>query len=203
MKKQDKKSASKDSPKNSKPTPKKSNEDLAGEEGSGKNFNFYWIYAVVGVLLLGMILLNSDSGGDEIQFSDFKIHVESGDVDHVIHDGRVYKVFLTESARGQLSNNEEDSNPAMKGLFSGHDLWFSMPPGDSYTEDYKALTDANNVDSKYEPVNEWGQQMFSWIFFLVIMIVVWMFIMKRIGGGGPGGKQMVNSVKAKSKLQQK
>ncbi len=153
MKKQDKKSDTKESPKKRKTTPKKSNQDVGGEEGSGKSFNFYWIYAVVGVLLLGMILLNSDSGGEEIQFSAFKIHVESGDVDHVIHDGRVYKVFLTESARGQLSNDDEESNSVMKGLFSGHDLWFSMPPGDSYTDDYKELKDVNNIDSKYAPVN--------------------------------------------------
>ena len=203
MKKQDKKGNTKESPKKRKTTPKKSNEDVGGEEGSGKSFNFYWIYAVVGVLLLGMILLNSDSGGKEIQFSDFKIHVESGDVDHVIHDGRVYKVYLTESARGKLSNDDEESNAVMKGLFSGHDLWFSMPPGDSYTDDYKELTDSSNIDSKYEPVNEWGQQMFSWIFFLVIMIVVWMFIMKRIGGGGPGGNQIFNIGKSKAKLHQK
>jgi len=37
---------------------------------SGKNMNFYWIYAVVGVMLLGMIMLNSDGGGKEIQFSE-------------------------------------------------------------------------------------------------------------------------------------
>jgi ATP-dependent metalloprotease FtsH len=203
MKKQDKKNDPKESPKKRKTTPKKSNEEVGGEEGSGKSFNFYWIYAVVGVLLLGMILLNYESGGKEIQFSDFKIHAESGDVDHVIHDGRVYNVFLTESARGKLSNDDEKSNSGTKGLFSGHDLWFSMPPGDSYTEDYKELTDSSNIDSKYEPVNEWGQQIFSWVFFLVIMIVVWMFIMKRIGGGGAGGNQIFNIGKSKAKLHQK
>jgi hypothetical protein len=45
------------------------------QKDSGKNVNFYWIYAVVGVLLLGMIMLNSDGGGSEIQFSEFKSYV--------------------------------------------------------------------------------------------------------------------------------
>ena len=89
------------------------------------------------------------------------------------------------------------------GLYAGPDVWFSMPPGDSYTEDYKQLTDLNNVNSKYEPVNEWGQQMFSWIFFLVIMIVVWMFIMKRMSGGGSAGNQIFNIGKSKAKLHEK
>ncbi len=170
---------------------------------SGKNVNFYWIYAIVGVLLLGMIMLNSDGGGSEIQFSEFKSYVESGDVDHVTHDGHVYKVFLTESAKEDLVGSSDKDSQGIMGLYAGPDVWFSMPPGDSYTEDYKQLTDLNNVNSKYEPVNEWGQQMFSWIFFLVIMIVVWMFIMKRMSGGGAAGNQIFSIGKSKAKLHEK
>ena len=173
------------------------------QKDSVKNVNFYWIYAVVGVLLLGMIMLNSDGGGSEIQFSEFKSYVESDDVDHVIHDGHVYKVYLTESAKEDLVGSSDDDSRGIMGLYSGPDVWFSMPPGDSYTEDYKQLTDLNNVNSKYEPVNEWGQQMFSWVFFLVIMIVVWMFIMKRMSGGGAAGNQIFSIGKSKAKLHEK
>jgi ATP-dependent metalloprotease FtsH len=189
-----KKSAAKKKSISNSPIPKKD---------SGKNVNFYWIYAVVGVLLLGMIMLNSDGGGSEIQFSEFKSYVESGDVDHVIHDGHVYKVFLTESAKEDLVGSSDDDSRGIMGLYAGPDVWFSMPPGDSYTEDYKQLTDLNNINSKYEPVNEWGQQMFSWIFFLVIMIVVWMFIMKRMSGGGSAGNQIFSIGKSKAKLHEK
>jgi ATP-dependent metalloprotease FtsH len=189
-----KKSAAKKKSISNSPIPKKD---------SGKNVNFYWIYAVVGVLLLGMIMLNSDGGGSEIQFSEFKSYVESSDVDHVIHDGHVYKVFLTESAKEDLVGSSDDDSRGIMGLYAGPDVWFSMPPGDSYTEDYKQLTDLNNINSKYEPVNEWGQQMFSWIFFLVIMIVVWMFIMKRMSGGGSAGNQIFSIGKSKAKLHEK
>ena len=173
------------------------------QKDSVKNVNFYWIYAIVGVLLLGMIMLNSDGGGSEIQFSEFKSYVESDDVDHVIHDGHVYKVYLTESAKEDLVGSSDDDSRGIMGLYAGPDVWFSMPPGDSYTEDYKQLTDLNNVNSKYEPVNEWGQQMFSWIFFLVIMIVVWVFIMKRMSGGGAAGNQIFSIGKSKAKLHEK
>ena len=173
------------------------------QKDSGKNVNFYWIYAVVGVLLLGMIMLNSDGGGSEIQFSEFKSYVESDDVDHVIHDGHVYKVYLTESAKEDLVGSSDDDSRGIMGLYAGPDVWFSMPPGDSYTEDYKQLTDLNNVNSKYEPVNEWGQQMFSWVFFLVIMILVWVFIMKRMSGGGAAGNQIFSIGKSKAKLHEK
>ncbi|MEZ7976950.1 MAG: hypothetical protein QMB89_00165, partial [Flavobacteriales bacterium] len=99
------------------------------QKDSGKNVNFYWIYAVVGVLLLGMIMLNSDGGGSEIQFSEFKSYVESDDVDHVIHDGHVYKVYLTESAKEDLVGSSDDDSRGIMGLYAGPDVWFSMPPG--------------------------------------------------------------------------
>ena len=181
-------------------TKKTSSKKSSSKKDPVKNVNFYWIYGVVGVMLLGMIMLNSDGGGDEIQFSEFKSYVESGDVDHVIHDGHVYKVFLTESAKDDLNGDVEEQSRGIMGLYAGPDVWFSMPPGDSYTEDYKQLTDLNNVNSKYEPLNEWGQQMFSWIFFLIIMIVVWMFIMKRMGGGGAGANQIFSIGKSKATL---
>ena len=181
-------------------TKKTASKKSSSKKDPVKNVNFYWIYGVVGVMLLGMIMLNSDGGGDEIQFSEFKSYVESGDVDHVIHDGHVYKVFLTESAKDDLNGDVEEQSRGIMGLYAGPDVWFSMPPGDSYTEDYKQLTDLNNVNSKYEPVNEWGQQMFSWIFFLIIMIVVWMFIMKRMGGGGAGANQIFSIGKSKATL---
>jgi cell division protease FtsH len=203
MKKQERKNIKKVKPKKRRTTPIKPKEDGGGVDGPDKKINFYWIYAVVGVVLLGMIMLNSSGGGEEIQFSDFKTYVEEGDVDHVTHDGHVYKVYLTERASEELSNDDDNSNTVMRGLYASPDVWFSMPPGDSYTEDYKELTDSNNIDSKYEPVNEWGQQMFSWIIFLVIMIVIWMFIMKRVSGGGPGGNQIFNIGKSKAKLHQK
>ena len=114
MKKQERKNIKKVKPKKRRTTPIKPKEDGGGVDGPGKNVNFYWIYAVVGVVLLGMIMLNSSGGGEEIQFSDFKTYVEAGDVDHVTHDGHVYKVYLTERASEELSNDDDNSNTVMR-----------------------------------------------------------------------------------------
>ena len=45
--------------------------------------------------------------------------------------------------------------------------------------------------------------MFSWIFFLFIMIAGWMFIMRRMGGGAPGGNQIFSIGKSKAKVFEK
>ena len=75
--------------------------------------------------------------------------------------------------------------------------------GDGYLEDFRDLEKKHGFSSKYEPINEWGQQMFSWIFFLVLMIAVWMFIMRRMSGGAPGGSQIFSIGKSRAKVFEK
>ena len=163
-------------------------------------FNFYWIYGIVGVMLLGMILLNSEGGGDKISFSKFKELVETKKVERVSNDGLTYSVYLNEIGKADLDNGRSDD-----GVFgvsaNSPDYYFNMQQDGGYKENFKELEEEFEFDSEFEPVNEWGQQMISWIVFLVIMVVVWMFIMRRMsGGGGPGGNQIFNIGKSKAKV---
>ena len=104
------------------------------------------------------------------------------------HDGHTYHVFFNQKGKASEDDgSRDDGNSIMNSIYAkGPDRWFSMPPGDGYLEDFKTLQENHGFAAKYEPVNEWGQQMFSWIFFLFLMIAVWMFIMRRMGGGTPG-----------------
>ena len=50
----------------------------------------------------------------------------------------------------------------------------------------KELQESHGFDLRYEPPNEWGGQILSWVIFLGLMVVVWMFLMRRLGGGPCG-----------------
>ena len=175
------------------------------EPPKGGGLNFYWIYGIVGFALLSMIFMNSGGSGKEIQFSEFKELVEKEEVEKVTHDGHTYQVFFNQ--KGKASDNEasrDDDNSLLNNIYAkGPDRWFSMPPGDGYLEDFKSLQESHGFAAKYEPVNEWGQQMFSWIFFLFLMIAVWMFIMRRMGGGAQGGNQIFSIGKSRAKVFEK
>ena len=175
------------------------------EPSKGGTINFYWIYGIVGLSLIAMIFMNSNGGGKEIQFSEFKEFVERQEVEKVTHDGHTYQVFLNEKGKAAISDGKrDDGSSIINNIYAqGPDRWFSMPPGDGYLEDFKSLQEEHKFSSKYEPINEWGQQMFSWIFFLFLMIAVWMFIMRRMGGGAPGGNQIFSIGKSKAKVFEK
>ena len=191
-----------------KPTKAKSTKRRAKkspEPPKGGSINFYWIYGIVGISLIAMIFMNSNGGGKEIQFSEFKEFVERQEVEKVTHDGHTYQVFFNEKGKAAISDGKrDDGSSVMDNIYAqGPDRWFSMPPGDGYLEDFKSLQELHGFTAKYEPVNEWGQQMFSWIFFLFLMIAVWMFIMRRMGGGAPGGNQIFSIGKSKAKVFEK
>ena len=190
-------------PQAAKTTPKKNTASNKKTAPTESKFNFYWIYGIVGVMLLGMIMLNSDGSGEQISFSKFIQLVENKKVDRVKDDGFTYSVYLNESGKSDVDNGRSND-----GIFSGSanssDYYFNMQQEGGYKEHFKELQEEFGFDSEYEPVNEWGQQMISWLFFLVIMIVVWMFIMRRMsGGGGTGGNQIFNVGKSKAKVFEK
>ena len=179
------------------------NRQPAGGKGGNKpSMSFYWIYGVIGILLLGMLMLNTSEGGREIQWSEFKQKIEEGQVKRLVFDGQRASVYLTDEARqAQESGREEEG--LLKNVYQGADYWLNVPAGDAYLEDLKNLSESHDFTYVYEPVNEWGQQMLTYVIFFALMIGVWVLLMRRLGGGGGGGGQIFNIGKSKAQLFEK
>jgi cell division protease FtsH len=67
----------------------------------------------------------------------------------------------------------------------------------------KMLSEDYDFEYVYEPVNEWGQQIVTYVIFFGLMIGVWILLMRRLGGGGGGGGQIFNIGKSKAQLFEK
>ena len=170
--------------------------------GSKPSMNFYWIYAVIVVLLLGMLMLNTGQGGRQIQWAEFKERIEDGDVKRVVFDGQRATIMLNESVREAESEGEDDES-LLKSVYRSDDYWLNVPAGDAYLDDMKMLSEDYDFEYVYEPVNEWGQQMLTYVVFFGLMIGVWILLMRRLGGGGGGGGQIFNIGKSKAQLFEK
>ena len=88
-------------------------------------------------------------------------------------------------------------------MYQGADYWLNVPAGDAYLEDLKTMSESYDFTYVYEPVNEWGQQMLTYVVFFALMIGVWVLLMRRLGGGGGGGGQIFNIGKSKAQLFEK
>jgi len=154
------------------------------------------------VLLLGMLMLNSGQDGRQIQWAEFKERIEDGEVKRVVFDGQRATIMLNESVR-EAESEGEDEQSLLKSVYRSSDYWLHVPAGDAYLDDMKKLSEDYDFEYVYEPVNEWGQQMLTYVIFFGLMIGVWILLMRRLGGGGGGGGQIFNIGKSKAQLFEK
>ena len=126
----EKKSTKSSKPEGGSKKPADSSKKPAGKKpAAGKGpFGFYWAYLAIGGMLIAMLMFNTGGGGKEIHWKGFTEKVEAGDVEHVQHDGLRVQVFLTESARENAMEDQDDEQ-LMRSWVQGADFWFNLPPG--------------------------------------------------------------------------
>jgi cell division protease FtsH len=165
----------------------------------GRQMNFYWVYAIVAMFLLTMVMVGDSSTQRQVQWPDFKEMAEQGQITRVSHDGARANLYFTEAVRDSLTGGKSDPQ-LLQALYAGADAGMNIPKGEAYQTELKELQESHGFDLRYEPPNEWGGQILSWVIFLGLMVVVWMFLMRRLGGGPAGGGQIFNIGKSKAQV---
>ncbi len=161
--------------------------------------NLWWMYAIVFLFLGGLYMLDDNSVTRNISYSDFEHYVTR---DHGIRkiivytDKREAEGFLTDSLARALFNDERmgDSQMVAKVLTDIP----SADKFDSKIDEWRAQG-AFTGEVKYERSSMFGSFLWS-IAPIVILIVAWIWIMRRMSGGsgngGPGGVFSVGKSKA-------
>lgn len=166
-------------------------------------FNIYWIYTLI---LIGFVFLQFyDFGGkpDEIDFYKLKEMVTSNDVEKiVIVNKEIAEIYL----RSQSINSDKYKSLKEKGLKYGTpQFYLTILSMDAFQENLdKIQVDVppnQRVILKTETRKDiWGD-LLSWIIPFVILIVIWLFIFRKMSGGGAGGgSQIFNIGKSKAKV---
>jgi len=174
----------------------------SGGSDPRKGLNFYWVYAAIAMVLIGMMIFNSGSDGRETNYSKFKQLATGSLIEKVEYDGRMARIYMTPEGRDSL-REEMGSAPVSRGFSRSSDFWFSIPPGEDFIKEINTLGEEFSFTVRYMPPNEAAQSLIWWIVAIGIMIFAWVFIMRRMGGaGGPGG-QIFNIGKSKAQLFEK
>lgn len=179
--------------------------------GNGKNkgggapkrpFNFYWIYAIIGVVLISLNLFNWSGTMSDINLTEFERMVTENEVERVIvYNKQMAEVYLTDEALRDEKHRRRISSPLVSGAQNtGPHYKFDIGPADSFQEKLDRWSKEYDLSYDYRTRSEWGKELFTWILFIGIMIAVWMFVMRRISGAGAGGGQLFNIGKSKAQL---
>lgn len=176
----------------------------SGPQGGGDNkkqMNFYWIYALIAMVLIAMMVFNSSGDGKQIDYRVFKTYAEKGYINRLEYNGVKANIFLDSAGRNALSGN--GNQPVMTGFNRSSDCWFNVPPSENKIDEIESLGVQYGFDVEYKPINEFGQNLLFWIVGFGLIIGVWVLIMRRLGGpSGPGG-QIFSIGKSKAQLFEK
>jgi cell division protease FtsH len=186
------------SEKNSKKNPPNPNK----KKDPKKPFNYYWIYAIVGVFLIGNILFSYSPSQTVVSHQKLETIVTNGDVKKIIIvNDELARVYLKSESVSKYRKELKDGLIGKSGEVGPH---FQLTIGKGASERFAEKLEnwANEYDLAYEyRVEEnWGRDLIGWLLPIGIMIAIWLFILRRMGGGaGPGG-QIFNIGKSKARL---
>lgn len=166
------------------------------------NFNIYWIYGLIIAFILIMNMLLNQTSQSEISSGQFLQMVRNGDVSKVL-------VINKDKAYVYLKKESITKYPdAAKNTISSDFPNFSFTVGsvesleNQLYEVNKELPETSKVFLEHEKKTDWVGPVLGWIIPIFLLLAIWLFIMRRVGGGAGGGPagQIFNIGKSKATL---
>ena len=180
----------------------KGSEDKKKGKQPKRPFNFYWIYAIIGVVLISLNLFNWGGSTAEIQITQFEEMVRDNEVKKiVVFNKQVAEVYIKQDALNQDFHQKHIQKPIITGAENtGPHYSFDIGPADSFQKKLDNWHEEFGLEYEYKTRSDWGKELFQWLLFLGIMIAIWMFVMRRISGASGAGGQLFNIGKSKAQL---
>jgi len=182
------------------------------KEGKGNNNNLkfspYWIYGVVITILLVMSMFGGDSSWQSISktnISDFERFLNDGDVEEIIVVNQKLARVTLSSYGLEKSTHKKVKSKNILGQENTGGPHYEFEVGNLELFQRKLEeAEGNGIQFRYEFMtveNRWMDVILGFLPIIVI-IGIWIFLMRRMSGGGAGGPggQIFSIGKSKAKL---
>lgn len=162
-------------------------------------FNLYWMYGLIFIMLFALYLTNDSSASKELGWTEFQklaqenvfdrmvVYNKKNLVEATVKDGRKGLVFRKDSAT--LGTNPK--------------VYVKIPSADKFSDFYDKSVAENHITTQVS-FEEGDDAIWNFLVSfgpILLIIVVWIFLMRRMSGGANGGPGGVFSVgKAKAQL---
>lgn len=166
-------------------------------------FNWIWIYVLILGVFIVMTFFSNSGSVQQTDWNTFKNEMlAEGEVERlVVINNEKVQVYIKRDA---LSDDEHSD---IKSGSKGPHYEFTIGSIDYFQEQLEEaqsqLPDEQRVSPRFEKQEDWFGNLLSWILPFILIIVIWIFIMRRVAGkmgGGAGGNPFMNTGKSKAKL---
>jgi len=173
---------------------------------------FFWIYIILVVGLIGFFIPNMMSDVPEISYTEFN---------DLVRDRAVEKIYRVSNENNRLEivvRADKKDAPAVVAIKAKQKNWRGPVPAhqphlrlsSTWTEDLGKRITETQLNNNYTAqelidIQEIKRTSFSdhlgWLLPILLMVVLWVFLMRRMGGGG--GSQIFNIGKSRAQLYDK
>ncbi len=173
--------------------------------GGGSKTPIYWLYGLAALFFLGINFVVSSGRSEEIS----REKLES-----LVHNGHLSKVVvLTNRPQAQVYLNEEAlaqeefkkiSQTMFRTKNKGPHFYIKYASAQKFEEDLEAMNATMSMDKRvpveFDEASNLLPTLIGWLLPFLVLIGLWMFVMRRVGGGGGSGSQIFNIGKSKATL---
>ena len=169
-------------------------------------FNIFWMYGLIIIFLLSVYWLNMDGGVTrEVSWTQFEKIVKYGGVQSitVYSNKNLAEAVLSDSAAQKVAKEL----PAVPSTTFGtqqqpsNKISAHIPSSDKFDERVDAWKEQGvfNGEIKYDQVSDYSSLVWN-LGFLVLLVLFWVFMLRRMGGGSSGGGGIFSVGKSKARL---
>ncbi|MCF1715916.1 ATP-dependent zinc metalloprotease FtsH [Flavihumibacter sp. RY-1] len=177
----------------------------------GPRFNIYWVWGALAVILLGFNLFSSFTpDAKRINFDVFKEMLTKGDVAKIelISNKNLVRVYIKRDSLNKPFYKDKlpkGFNATLSDKAPQFEFTIAKP--EIFTDDlrdfYTKNPQVNEVPRLDETEGDWLAPIFQFVLPIFIIVLIWVLLMRKMGGGagggaGPGG--IFNIGKSKAQL---
>ncbi len=188
-------------------------------------FSIYWIYGFIGVALLSYSMLSNVKSTTEVKKQQtFNELAKNGYISHlyIVKTETNYRADFNLNAKGKkfIESSNSGEFKLMKKAFKQGGRMKNTDPTfklniivvENFDQNIDLINEELKKQHKPEIVSEATTEVdylggiLSFILPIAILVIIWLFVMRRMGGGGSGGgggSQIFNIGKSKAKMYEK
>ncbi len=164
-------------------------------------FSIFWMYAIILVFLFGMYILNSEGNtiDKEVSLQEFNkyVTVDHGITSITINDDNTVEGTLTDSLATVIFGNNFTNNKNKGVIARVHTVCDQQV----MTSQVNKWTEDGIYNGSFKVEQESDLSRFLWsIGPIILLVVFWIFMMRRMNGGGAGGAGIFNVGKSKAQI---
>ena len=179
----------------SKKTDKDKGKTVKDGKPSGKpKFNAYWIYGAVALAILGFQFIFSGSGNEDISWQRFEREmIQNRDVEKiVVVNKEKAEIYIKPDKLASGRYSDVDSHGFGGIPNNGPHFSYTIPSVEVFSADIAeaqekySYNESEIISVRYETRKNIMGDLLGWIIPLALLVGVWLFIFRRMGGGGAG-----------------